>query len=584
MIDNVDDIRGLPDSEYGNLRNLASQQHPIMAVPYFQRQNAIIDESEVMTVEDRMQFDKSYYTSQTDASNNQYGIVPNNIYFGNQQHENMYFSQYVPTVEETHCYFGPTAEKSKTPANVSMDYGYSSCCSFEDVHKNVPEYIDAIKSSDSIEDDVFHLEMSDDKSKYSNKSQVHSENSSLRETSGYNEPISKNWIQPDIAFTGRGMQNCDVLSSQMVPQFKSSIPTQNPLRSVIQECPFISTSRSMYATEDQDVELYENLYGGAQDDYGSPSDFSPSRLEYGVVPTTPCHVGVQRYVPFVSCHQEQQHAYEEKTEDSSHFETVGDSKCYISIKEKTVSKFKYIPEDSNEYAVDVYLWKCSNETRFQTKEILKLQDDITAEMRHTLLHWLSSVNRQFQFSLETWCLTVNIVDRFLSMQPLNKDCLQLVGLTALFLAAKQEEVEPPEISELVSLCARSYEHKQFRWMEIIILTHLQFQLLAPTLNFFVFHLIELETTSKLENKQSEIKRTWPMELTRKLIERVLCEERLARMPYSLLAHTIFDFLSRNFVMDCYDEIDECSKDEMFVDSYFKELYVDILDQYEEEEL
>jgi hypothetical protein len=121
-------------------------------------------------------------------------------------------------------------------------------------------------------------------------------------------------------------------------------------------------------------------------------------------------------------------------------------------------------------------------------------------------------------------------------------------------------------------------------MEIIILTHLKFQLLAPTLNFFVFHLIELETTSKLENKQSEMKRTWPMELTKKLIERVLCEERLARMPYSLLAHTIFDFLSRNFIMDCYDEIDECSKDEMFVESYFKELYVDILDQYEEEDL
>lgn len=75
-----------------------------------------------------------------------------------------------------------------------------------------------------------------------------------------------------------------------------------------------------------------------------------------------------------------------------------------------------------------------------------------------------------------------------------------------------------------------------------------------------------------------------MELTRKFVERVLCEERLARMSYSTLAHAIFDFLTKHFNMTCYDEIDACSKDEMIVDSYFEMLYVAILDQYEDDDL
>ena len=37
------------------------------------------------------------------------------------------------------------------------------------------------------------------------------------------------------------------------------------------------------------------------------------------------------------------------------------------------------------------------------------QIDLTSEMRQTLLVWLSAVNSQFNFSLETWCLTVRSV-------------------------------------------------------------------------------------------------------------------------------------------------------------------------------
>merc|ERR1719242_582057 len=115
---------------------------------------------------------------------------------------------------------------------------------------------------------------------------------------------------------------------------------------------------------------------------------------------------------------------------------------------------------------------------------------------------------------------------------------------------------------------------------MIILTHLNFQLMVPTLNFFVFHLVEFETNLHSDLKQEQQydksvkkEKQFPMELTRKLIERTLCEERLARIPYSVLAHGLFEFLTKHFDMNCYDELDDNSEwfanDEMFVDSYFK---------------
>ena len=156
------------------------------------------------------------------------------------------------------------------------------------------------------------------------------------------------------------------------------------------------------------------------------------------------------------------------------------------------------------------------EQRYQAGNVFEFQTDITPEMRAAVLEWLVAVNRQFCYDLETLCLAVNLMDRFLSRQLINRDCLQLVGLTCFFIAAKHEEVEPPEISELVSLCARSYQPQQFRWMECIILSLVKFEIMSPTVPFFLFHHIESETTDK----------TWPLEFLRVILERLICEEVL----------------------------------------------------------
>lgn len=183
-----------------------------------------------------------------------------------------------------------------------------------------------------------------------------------------------------------------------------------------------------------------------------------------------------------------------------------------------------------EYAVDVYLWKRQLQSKYYVFNPLSNQDAVTPRARASLIKWLAAVNRQFNFSLETFCLTVRLLDRFLSIQKIELDILQLTGITAFFLAAKQEEVDPPGISELNSICADAYETKQFRWMELIMLNILDFELLSPTSAFFLHFLVDFEYLTE----------AWPAEFSRALLEAALCEYEFSQATPSDLAQAAFE--------------------------------------------
>lgn len=61
---------------------------------------------------------------------------------------------------------------------------------------------------------------------------------------------------------------------------------------------------------------------------------------------------------------------------------------------------------------------------------------------------------------ETLFLTVNLIDRFLAMQPVVRKRLQLVGITALLLACKYEEVSVPVVEDLVLISDKAYCRKE----------------------------------------------------------------------------------------------------------------------------
>ena len=78
-------------------------------------------------------------------------------------------------------------------------------------------------------------------------------------------------------------------------------------------------------------------------------------------------------------------------------------------------------------------------------DYLESQPDLNSNMRSILINWLIEVHRKFELMPETFYLTVNIIDRYLSMRIVSRRELQLVGISSMVIASKYEEVWAPQV-------------------------------------------------------------------------------------------------------------------------------------------
>jgi cyclin B len=84
------------------------------------------------------------------------------------------------------------------------------------------------------------------------------------------------------------------------------------------------------------------------------------------------------------------------------------------------------------------------------------QKEINDKMRAILVDWLIEVHSKFKLQKETLFITINIIDRFLEKTIVSKSRLQLVGVSALLIASKYEEIYPPELKDFVYITDRAY--------------------------------------------------------------------------------------------------------------------------------
>ena len=97
-------------------------------------------------------------------------------------------------------------------------------------------------------------------------------------------------------------------------------------------------------------------------------------------------------------------------------------------------------------------------------------------MRTTLIDWLLQVHLRYHMLPETLWIAVNIVDRFLSKRVVSLVKLQLVGVTAMFIAAKYEEILAPSVEEFVFMTENGYSKDEILKGERIILQTLEFDI------------------------------------------------------------------------------------------------------------
>ncbi|XP_012446468.1 cyclin-B2-4 isoform X3 [Gossypium raimondii] len=178
-----------------------------------------------------------------------------------------------------------------------------------------------------------------------------------------------------------------------------------------------------------------------------------------------------------------------------------------------------------EYIDDLYqFYKKAECTGCVPPNYMEQQYDINQRMRGILIDWLVEVHYKFELMEETLYLTINLIDRFLAVKQIARKKLQLVGVTAMLLACKYEEVSVPVIEDLVLISDKAYSRQEVLDMEKLMINTLQFNLSVPTPYVFMRRFLKAAQS----NKKLEL-------LSFFMIELCLVEYEMLRFPPSLLA-------------------------------------------------
>merc|ERR1712112_465221 len=137
-----------------------------------------------------------------------------------------------------------------------------------------------------------------------------------------------------------------------------------------------------------------------------------------------------------------------------------------------------------EYVQDIYNYlRQVEDVQNIRADYLEGQSEILPKMRSVLIDWLIGVHLQFHLLQETLYTTVAIIDRYLQVEiergTVSRSKLQLVGVAAMLVAAKFEEIYAPEVKDFVYITDRAYTEKEILKMEIRILNVLKFDLGRP---------------------------------------------------------------------------------------------------------
>lgn len=134
-----------------------------------------------------------------------------------------------------------------------------------------------------------------------------------------------------------------------------------------------------------------------------------------------------------------------------------------------------------EYIVEIFAYLRQKELaeRVDAGYMLR-QSDLTPKMRAILVDWMVDVHLKFKLLSETMFLSVSVVDRYLALKPVSRHKLQLVGITAMLIAAKYEELYSPEVRDFVYICDKAFSKEDILALEIQILNALNFSLTPAT--------------------------------------------------------------------------------------------------------
>ena len=178
----------------------------------------------------------------------------------------------------------------------------------------------------------------------------------------------------------------------------------------------------------------------------------------------------------------------------------------------------------------------------------KFQTDINNKMRTILIDWLIEVHLKFNFKSETLFITIHLIDSYLSKQKIERSNFQLLGVAALLIACKQNEIIFHKLKEYVYITDNAYTENDIKHMEYKILKTLNFNILNPSsLSFYEIY------GNKLCFSQDKTK----FNLGLFIMESFYLDENCLKYSASTIASTVEYIVMKYFKMpnykDCYNK-------------------------------
>lgn len=184
--------------------------------------------------------------------------------------------------------------------------------------------------------------------------------------------------------------------------------------------------------------------------------------------------------------------------------------CGITDKRRQVAVIEDIDKlDVNnelavvEYIEDIYtFYKIAQHDR-RPCDYIDTQVEINPKMRAILAGWIIEVHHKFELMPETLYLTMYIIDQYLSLQPVLRRELQLVGVSAMLIACKYEEIWAPEVNDFILISDSAYSREQILSMEKGILNSLEWNLTVPTVYMFLVRFLKAAALGNKVEKEME---------------------------------------------------------------------------------
>ena len=214
------------------------------------------------------------------------------------------------------------------------------------------------------------------------------------------------------------------------------------------------------------------------------------------------------------------------------------------------------PED--EYTNDILYNLLQEEKDMKLKidsDYFKTQPEINEKMRAILIDWLIDVNNKFNFTEEPLYLAINIIDTYLSLKKIKRCNLQLLGVTALFISCKQNEIIFRRLKEYAYITDNAYNEQDILNMENDIFQTLEFNILFPSaLTFFE---ILCHNFGILDKENKDDKKNLEFNLGKFLIESFYMSDTSLKYYASTIACSAMYIVMKFFKMKnyqvCYDK-------------------------------